>query len=67
MVRSAAEAHIAGTHPIDSWLVSLTMDALYARWAISHSARSIISKGKHSAVINEIKLAELSPSKLDQN
>jgi hypothetical protein len=24
-----------------------------------HSARSIISKGKHSAVINEIKLAEL--------
>jgi len=36
--------------------VSLTMDA---RWAIFHSARSIISKGKHSAVINEIKLAEL--------
>ena len=56
VVRSAAEAHIAATHPIDSWLVSLTMDAL---WAIFHSARSIISKGKHSAVINEIKLAEL--------
>ena len=25
VVRSAAEAHIAGTHPIDSWLVSLTL------------------------------------------
>jgi hypothetical protein len=59
VVRSAAEAHIAGTHPIDSWLVSLTMDARWAIFVIFHSARSIISKGKHSAVINEIKLAEL--------
>jgi hypothetical protein len=31
VVRSAAEAHIAGTHPIYSWLVSLNMDT---RWAI---------------------------------
>jgi len=57
VVRSAAEAHIAVTHPIDSWLVSLTMDA---RWAIFEVSIQLgRTKGKHSAVINEIKLVEL--------
>jgi len=51
-----AETHIFGKHPVDSWLVSLTLDL---RLAICFSARSIVLSGKPLAVINEIKLVEL--------
>jgi len=56
VVRLGAEKHIFGKHPVDSWLVSLTMDL---RLAICFSARSIVLSGKPLAVINEIELVEL--------
>jgi hypothetical protein len=56
VVRLGAENHIFGKHPVDSWLVSLTLDL---RLAISFSARSIVLSGKPLAVINEIELVEI--------
>jgi hypothetical protein len=56
VVRLGTEKHIFVKHPVDSWLVSLTMDL---RLAIFYSAKIIILRCKPLAVINEIKLVEL--------
>ena len=59
VVRLGAENHIFGKHPVDSWLVSLTMNPQLVSLAICFSARYIVLSGKPLAVINEIELMEL--------